>query len=261
MTKSNHTNIQRTIKKNAKKILAFFFDLIWPKSCFGCGADGTYACKTCLDKINISFKKICFGCNAENDDNRICSKCKKDFFIDGCLFALNYEDPLVKKMVKTFKFGFIREFSEPLGGYLADLLFSPLIRRGLAPPAMGGMKEDFSLPQAILIPIPLFPRRERWRGFNQANLLSRKVSGSCGIAVLENKLRRTKNNKPQSLLGGQERKSNVLGAFGFNGEKLDGQTIYLVDDVITTGATLNECARILKENGAGEVWGLVVAKG
>jgi competence protein ComFC len=247
-------------KKDAKKILAFFFDLIWPRSCFGCGADGTYACKNCLDKINFSFKKICFGCNAENEDDRICSKCKKDFYIDGCLFALNYEDPLVKKLVKAFKFGFIRELAGPLGGYLADLLLPPLIKgdRPVLSLPKGG---DFSLQQPLLIPIPLFPRRERWRGFNQAVLLAQKTSGLCGIALMENKLRRIKNNKPQSLLGGQERKANVLGAFGFNGEKLDGQTIYLIDDVITTGATLNECARVLKENGAGEVWGLVVAKG
>ena len=81
------------------------------------------------------------------------------------------------------------------------------------------------------------------------------------MTVMEKKLIRIKHKKPQAKLDEAQRQENIKNCFAWVGKKLTGQPIILIDDVTTTGSTLNECAKILKQNGAGEVWGLVVAKG
>ena len=115
--------------------------------------------------------------------------------------------------------------------------------------------------QTCALPISLHKKRKRWRGFNQAEIIARELKNYFDIDMSTEKLIRIKHKKAQAKLGEEERKNNIKNCFGWQGDRLNKRNIILVDDVVTTGSTLNECAKVLKENGAGEVWGLVVAKG
>jgi len=113
----------------------------------------------------------------------------------------------------------------------------------------------------LVVPVPLSGKRLCWRGFNQAELLARKIAENYGLGLDANNLIRIKHKKPQAKLDEVHRQENIKGCFVWRGNNLNKKNIILIDDVVTTGATLNECAKILKASGAGEVWGLVVAKG
>ena len=106
----------------------------------------------------------------------------------------------------------------------------------------------------LIMPVPLHPRRLRARGFNQSLLLARGVASKTGAELDFLSLRRRKFTRPQTELSSEERKRNVRKAFEVvNPEAVKGRTILLVDDVATTGSTLNECAKALKRAGADSV--------
>jgi len=112
----------------------------------------------------------------------------------------------------------------------------------------------------LLIPVPLHRRRERERGYNQSRLLARELSVLSGIPVSEQALRRTRDTPPQVAKSGhEERRRNMEGAFEC-AEAVAGQSVLLVDDVVTTGSTMSACAGPLKAAGASSVWGLVLAR-
>lgn len=106
----------------------------------------------------------------------------------------------------------------------------------------------------FIIPVPLHIRRLRWRGFNQSLLLAQAIGQKEKIAVEPFLLERTRSTAPQIQLSEKERKSNVQGAFTVSDpERLQGTCVLLVDDVYTSGATVNECARVLRRSGATDV--------
>ncbi|MBE0480641.1 MAG: ComF family protein [Dehalococcoidia bacterium] len=132
--------------------------------------------------------------------------------------------------------------SAPLGGLLAEFLKSG--------PAY----------YEIIVPVPLHPRRMRQRGYNQAALLAREAAKATGLPVMEDLLRRVKDTAAQARsASAAERRRNVRNAFECP-RQLDGDSILLIDDVCTTGATLDSCASALKKAGAGPVWGLTIAR-
>jgi len=113
----------------------------------------------------------------------------------------------------------------------------------------------------LLVPVPLEKRKIRWRGFNQAEEIGKELSNFLKIPLLDDVLIKIKETLSQVELSGKEREENIKGVFVIkNKEKIEGEKILLVDDVYTTGATMKECARILKEAGAKEIIGIVVAR-
>ena len=113
----------------------------------------------------------------------------------------------------------------------------------------------------FLMPVPLHPKREKQRGFNQAGILARELGKRRGIEIIKGGLVKKRNVPPQTFLSGSERRENVSGAFHVvRAEKIKGKNLILVDDVFTTGATLTECCRVLKEAGSGEVRALTIAQ-
>ncbi len=111
----------------------------------------------------------------------------------------------------------------------------------------------------VLVPVPLHTRRQRERGYNQSELLARRLSAQCGVAVRTDLLRRVRHTEQQALLKGDARRHNVRGAFAA-GAEVQGRRVALVDDVFTTGSTLAECARTLLSAGASGVCALTVAR-
>jgi ComF family protein len=111
------------------------------------------------------------------------------------------------------------------------------------------------------MPVPLHKKRLRQRGFNQALLLAYGISKKYGLTLSFDNLARTRHTKPQVELSGKDRIANVAGAFSLRRpEMLAGRSVVLVDDVFTTGATLNECSRVLKDAGATRVMALTLAR-
>jgi ComF family protein len=121
--------------------------------------------------------------------------------------------------------------------------------------------ESKPLPAEVIIPVPLHPQRLRERGYNQSGLLARELGRVSGLPVWEGSILRLRNTPAQvKAASADDRRSNVRGAFSCNDEKVRGKRVLVLDDVCTTGATLDSCAVALKAAGASSVWGLVLAR-
>lgn len=171
--------------------------------------------------------------------------------LDGLFIARPYRHHLVQKLVFALKYRFIDSAADPLAVLLAESI----------------AHHPLSLPD-LVIPVPLHPRRLRFRGFNQAELLAnrfmaRLLPGSP-IPIRSDLLRRVRFTKPQMKTESKpERLANLSDAFAVPLEvagPLVGKSVWLIDDVATTGTTLDECAQTLKDAGAKIVWGIVIAR-
>jgi len=117
------------------------------------------------------------------------------------------------------------------------------------------------VPGDVLVPVPLHRKRMRERGYNQSGLLAHELGKLISLAVLDDCLIRQQHSSPQARTASVgERQSNVTGAFTCRDGRLRGKKVLLIDDVSTSGATLNACAGVLKSAGATSVWGLVMAE-
>jgi len=266
--------INLNIIKNANKIWLFFLDLIFPIECLGCGREGEWLCDQCYREIKLKPKQYCLHCKKENNLGEFCAPCSVIYNLDGVWIAALYDEILISQAIKSLKYHFISGLSETLSKLLIICINKILEQRQVLKSSLTDgvnwrtLNQAKKLPVAILnfnenlvIPVPLSKKRLRWRGFNQAELIAQKVAEKYNLKLDNKNLIRIKHKKPQAKLNEIHRLENIKGCFSWQGENLNKKNIILVDDVVTTGATLNECAKILKANGAGEVWGLVVAKG
>ena len=249
-------------------------ELIFPCSCVVCDEEGPFLCKKCVGKIVLIGRQTCPVCYKEGSF-KVCESCKGLAFLDGLIAACRYENnPVVHKSIHEFKYNFIEDLAVPFGKLMAKRWMAEIERAGDRRPG-GNFRTDGDEERFILCPVPLHKKRLKWRGFNQAKLLSDEISRECGLPVLEI-LERTKFKRPQMELKREERLKNVVDAFriapgkgphGGNqnscgGAHADGipQNIILIDDVATTLSTLNSCAKTLKEGGAKNVYALVIAR-
>jgi ComF family protein len=150
---------------------------------------------------------------------------------------------VLRQAIHRFKYGGFKALARPLAELLARNL------------------EIRTQPAEVLVAVPLHPRRLRDRGYNQSGLLARELGQLTGLPVEEGTLFRQRNSRAQVRTpDSEERRSNVSDAFGCRDDRLRGRRVLLVDDVCTTGATLNSCAIALKTVGAASVWGLALAR-
>jgi len=232
-------------------IKKFVLDLFFPKKCLGCNCPDTYLCRDCFNKIELSLNNTCFFCGKITWQGKICLNCQKENYLDRIISATDYKNPLVRDLIKNFKYHYVKELSQSL---------TQLIIKSLA------LCGKWSVPHnAVVLPIPLYKIRHRTRGFNQAELLAQKIADYFNLPLETNILKRIVPGIPQANIKDDEkRKENIKGVFKINPSSLTrirGANIILIDDVSTTGATLVETARILKNAGAKEIQGLVVARG
>lgn len=215
-----------------KKLVNFALDFFYPRVCFGCKKEGSYLCPDCKSTLDIL---------------EIHQKYQTQY-IEDLYFALPYRQSLIKNLIRKFKYSpFVKELSEPL----SSLIIAHL--------QLLDNKPDFS--NFVIIPLPLSKKRLRWRGFNQAEEIAKHLSKFLGIPLLSNALLKRKNTLPQVGLSLQQRRQNIKDVFFCKEpELIKGKNIILVDDLYTTGATLNEAAKTLKESGAKKIIGMVVAR-
>ena len=225
----------------------FFLDLIFPKYCFGCGGEGNWLCKDCKKKILAIRTQTCPNCKKITQAGRYCPRCRKITKLTGVIVACYFEEGPIKELIHNFKYNHILELQMVLG----DLLIDSLIEN------RDSIGRDF-----LITAVPMHYLRRARRGYNQSELLAAYVADALKIPKNFQILKKIHKTRPQVQFSGKKRRENLKNSFKIckNADVL-GKTFVVVDDVTTTGATLNECARILKVAGARKVWGLVVAKG
>jgi ComF family protein len=238
------------------KITGFILDTLFPLICFSCGKAGEWICEECFSKIPLKIDHVCPLCEKKiTPAGRVCFACRKISSLDGLLVAASYKNEIIPVAVHNYKYRFVEDLHLPLGKILVKSF----------------LNSELSLPD-LIIPVPLHKRRLRYRGFNQAELLAEYLGANLTpgftIPFDNNIIVRHRYTSPQMKIKNySQRKKNLENAFIINkefGRKvrqiLKNKRILLVDDIATTGATLFECAKVLKNVGAKEVFAIVIAR-
>lgn len=225
------------------KLKTSVLDLLFPPRCVGCGSEGSFLCSRCKSALAHLHSPLCPRCGKPLPAGSYCYACK-DYYIEiegiRSLFPLN---GVLRQAILQFKYQNVKALAAPL----AEL--------------MGEYLRVHHLHADTLVPVPLHPRRLRERGYNQSSLLAVELGRLTSLPVVEGALLRIKNTPPQTKTkSAEERRLNVSGAFSCLGRRLRGRRVLLIDDVCTSGATLDACATALKRTGAASVWGLTLAR-
>jgi ComF family protein len=217
--------------------------VLFPSRCLDCGRRGVELCDGCRPGLPWLTSEVCPICSTPSRLSRICQPCRASpSILDGSRAACRFEGP-VRRAIHDLKYRGVRTRA----ALLAELLAEALDRRPLA--------------IDVLIPVPLAPRRQRERGFNQSELIAIGLGARLAVPAATTSLVRLRETPQQARLSAVERRENVDGAFGCpESDAVVGRRIGLVDDVMTTGATLASCAEPLKLAGAARVYGVVVAR-
>lgn len=217
-------------------------DLLFPRWCIGCGREGDYICDSCRQMLSVISPPICPRCGRPQSEGELCPGCVDwQAGIDGIRSPFLF-DGLIRQAVHELKYRNLRALASPL----AELMYDYLIKN--------------PLPGEVLVPVPLHRKRYRERGYNQSALLALELGKLTGLPVIENCLVRQSYVLPQARAASVgERRENVAGAFACRDGRLRGKGVILVDDVSTSGATLDACAGVLKSAGAAEIRGLTLA--
>lgn len=194
---------------------------------------------------------MCLVCNRFALHGLTHERCKGEYIIGGSMCAVSYRG-VIRKLVYQFKY---QPYVKDLTDTITELFYESIIQ-----------KEEFSKTlqdNPLFVPIPLSAKKQKSRGYNHAELLAKGLGKQLHIPVV-NILKRIKDTKPQFGLKRDERKKNIQGAFVIHEKEQKKtskkQTIILVDDILTSGSTMLEAAKILKKEGFSKVWGIAFAK-
>lgn len=226
----------------------FALDTLFPIRCIICEAEGAFACPNCRQSLERVPEQQCIVCRKPSPFGLTHAGCRTPHGADGSVSIYDYHDRHVADILIQGKYKFLPGVYGEIGEAAAEVIDASHTHLLEA-------AEPFSL-----VPIPLAPSRERWRGFNQSELLCQALSTRLGLLTLHT-LERTRATRTQKELGREQRQQNMAGAFRLRkGMDIHGRNLLLVDDVITTGSTLLEAAKVLKRNGAAKVWCLAIAR-
>ena len=218
-------------------------DLFFPARCVGCGREGKFLCADCLSAVKHIYPPLCPLCGRPQASGVLCPDCVSwQADIDGIRSPFRFEG-VIREAIHQFKYKNLRSIANLLANYLGDYLAA------------------YPLPADVILPVPLHPKRLRERGYNQSELLARGLGRLTGLPVSENCLERTRFVLPQAKTRSvSERRANVTGIFKCNDSQLKGRNVIIIDDVATSGATLNAYAQVVRSSGAISVWGLTLAR-
>jgi len=221
-------------------------DLLFPPRCAGCGKSGSIVCAACLRQCVPVTPPFCLRCGTALPSPGLCRRCKMDPpGLSGLRAAYVYQGTL-RSCIHALKYDGNKRLAGPLGGLLAQAYHT------------------FGLRADMLVPVPLHSERQQMRGYNHARLLAEVCAASVGVPSRDDVLARCRATAAQADLTASERRQNVAGAFrcapAWATGTLYGCSIVLIDDVYTTGATVEACAAPLFAAGAAAVWALVLAR-
>ena len=230
MISASLSNVSRTLVDNCLKFVR--------QDCVLCGAASGSAllcpdCRRELPRPSSATCPVCGGPGDRLDRGRACGSClKQPPAYDRCIAALRYAFP-ADELIQALKYG-------------KRLALAKLLADTLTDAVAGAPRPD------VIVPLPLHPDRARARGFNQAMEIAKPLARHLGLPIEAARLARTRNTAPQASLSLDDRRHNVKNAFACAGT-WDGRHVALIDDVMTSGATLHEAAKALKRAGAAEV--------
>ncbi len=220
-----------------------FLNLLFPPTCAVCKQVGSVLCERCLQGLPRLSDRVCGWCGrAVKRPFSLCAACqKRPFPLQTIHATFQYVSP-VKELIHKLKYENTFALAAPLGQAMAAAL---------------------SLPEGAItavVPVPLHPKREQKRGYNQSMLLAQQLCDQHAIPLIPDALRRVRFTRPQIELGADQRQQNVQQAFAATPTLVFGQHILLIDDVCTTGATLSACAEALLDAGAASVSAYCLAR-
>jgi ComF family protein len=225
-----------------QQIRQSLLDFLFPPRCVGCGRVGVWLCDPCRAELKPVPPPVCPLCGCSTTRPQLCSRCRHSPpQIDGIRSVL-YFDGALRAAIHALKYRRTQDLAGPLGEIL------------------GSYWRDHPIPADVIVPVPLHPTRERVRGYNQAALLSRRLAEVAELPVREDLLTRVRATTPQVELGSAARRENVSRAFRCTTGAAVGLRALLIDDVCTTGATLEACSQALRAGGASSVWALTLAR-
>lgn len=240
-------------------------DFFYPKRCVGCGVAGEYLCSSCFSYISFMDGGFCAVCQRSAIGGLTHPVCRGRYEIDGVFASVVYAG-VVKRLVYRFKYS---PYLLDIRHVLADLFYEGLIQKEGFVRLLDEDRES----KGFFVAIPLHKNRMRERGYNQAEVLAKgfverlnKGSGvENGKVVMGGMLERVKETVAQFGLSKDERSENVNGAFvlgkGWEQRLRGCGVVFLVDDIVTSGATFREVAKVLKKAGVGKVYGVAFAHG
>jgi ComF family protein len=229
-------------------IIKFIKDIIAPKRCYSCQKEWHFLCQDCLQKRQLQ-KEFCYVCKKESKNYFLHTDCKKWTIFENfekIIILLHYNDSYIAKLIKDSKFNKKKDILEDFAYYLLDLLRKNENR-----------KEEYT----IVVP-PMYFLKKWKRGYNHSELLGKYIAKIGWIPYDFSLVKKIKYTRQQSHLSKEQREKNILHSFvctQYGKEKIQWKNIILVDDVISTGATLWELAKILKQNWAKKIIALVIA--
>ncbi|HEY32249.1 MAG TPA: ComF family protein [Dehalococcoidia bacterium] len=218
-------------------------DLLFPQWCIGCGVEGSFLCQVCRRSLPRINPPICPRCGKPQSSEQLCPGCVEwSATIDGIRSPFRFEG-VIREAVHQLKYRNLRAIVSSLAELLDDYL------------------RTLTIPVDVLVPVPLHRKRLRERGYNQSLLLAKGLGKLSGLPLVDNCLIRQTNTPPQARTSTvEERRDNVVGIFSCRDACLRDKQVLLIDDVATSGATLDACAASLKASGAISVWALVLAR-
>lgn len=232
-----------------RRIFMSFLDFIYPKFCLGCGKFGTYVCADCFNRIPQLSYLTCPVCRHPSIQGRIHTACRTKFGLDGLISLYAYRE-LMKQVIKKVKYRY------------AYRIFHDFLRHV----SFGRIKENIGGENAksvLIIPIPLHVSRLYERGFNQSDLIAHYLGKQLLWKTDTHVLERIRKTTPQVEMKNREgRIQNIQSAFSIYKKYVIPKhtTVVLVDDVYTTGATMQSAAFVLKQHGVHTVWGFTLAQ-
>ena len=226
----------------AVKLKRMALDFLFPRRCVGCGREGAFICSSCQISMPRIMPPLCPKCGRPQTSGHFCPDCVSwQSDIDGIRSPFRFEGA-IRQAVYQLKYRNLRAIVPTVAGLMAEYLTA-------AP-----------VPGDVLVPVPLHRKRLRERGYNQSGLLAGELGRIINLPVSGGGLERQVNTSSQARTAKvDERRDNVFGAF-IGREGLEDKRVILIDDVATSGATLDACAGALKEAGAASVWGLTLAR-
>lgn len=217
-------------------------DWVYPPVCGGCGAAGARWCPECQSSLQRINGNLCPRCGMPVNKEAICYNCsERPLVIDGLRAYAHYSGAL-RNAIHRLKYQRDIALAETLASFLVELY------------------QEIRWEIDLVVPVPLGMVRRKERGYNQAAMIAYPFALAVQVSYSGGAIRRVRETASQVDLGFLQRLENVKDAFWADPQKVAGRTILLIDDVTTTGATLNACAEALKNAGAKTVYGFVVAR-
>lgn len=222
-------------------------DWFFPKKCLGCQKPGKYLCFSCQKKIYQLRAQICPVCQRTSLEGKTHFGCqRRTLFLNGLISLYSYQFPL-NKLLKQFKYYQVRE----LENLISDLGLKALKDRKILD---FWRKREF-----VFLPLPLFPARKLWRGFNQSEIILKKICQKLDLNFDPEILIRKKWTKDQAKLNPKQRRENIKQAFEVK-KDVKNKNLVVFDDIWTTGGTIKEAAKTLKQGQANQIWGLTLCR-